>query len=175
MGLRGFRAVLRLIVPVLLVIFGTVGCNLEENAGNSPDTAQGDLYTVVNIVDGDTIDVRQGDVTYVVRYIGINTPERNEVCYADAKQANTDLVSGQMVRMERDRSNTDRYGRLLRYVYAGDIFINERLVADGYAEAVLYEPDDRFFDRFSEIEGQAAQAGLGCHPTGIFNDGSVTR
>ncbi len=168
--MRQFLAGLSLFVFILFA----AACTLEEPPETSGDVS-GDLFTVVKIIDGDTIDVRQGEVTYRVRYVGVNTPERDEVCYADATRANTDLVMGQMVRMERDQSNTDRYGRLLRYVYVGDVFVNERLVADGYAEAALYEPDDRFFDQFSILEHEAALAGLGCHPTGIFNDGSVTR
>jgi endonuclease YncB( thermonuclease family) len=162
---------------LLLIVMIVSACTLEDEQDSPlpPDSTNGDSYTVVNVVDGDTIDVQQGAVTYRVRYVGVNTPERDEVCYTDALQANEALVSGQVVRMEIDQSNTDRYGRLLRYVYVGDVFVNERLVSDGYAEAVLYEPDDRYFDQFSAIEQEAAQANLGCHATGIFNDGSVTR
>jgi len=136
---------------------------------------QGEQAVVTNVIDGDTIDVRIGTSTYRVRYIGINTPERDEVCYQDATDANASLVSGRTVTLVKDASNTDQYGRLLRYIYVDNVFINEQLVLQGFAEAVQYPPDTRFADYFTRLEQEAAQFQRGCHPTGIFNDGSYTR
>jgi endonuclease YncB( thermonuclease family) len=79
------------------------------------------------------------------------------------------------VRLERDTSETDRYDRLLRFVYVGDTFVNETLVREGWAEAVLYLPDRAQFSNFSALEREAARAGRGCHPTGIFDDGNNER
>jgi endonuclease YncB( thermonuclease family) len=107
--------------------------------------------------------------------VGVNTPERDEPCSAEATAANAALVQGQSVRLVRDVSETDRYGRLLRYVYVGDRLVNAELVAQGYAEVVSYPPDTALFDYFRDLEVQAASAGLGCHPTGIFNDGTYER
>jgi micrococcal nuclease len=67
------------------------------------------------------------------------------------------------------------YGRLLRYVYVGDLFVNRALVEQGYAEAVLYEPDHAHYNEFVQLEKEAASGNRGCHPSGIFNDGSYTR
>jgi micrococcal nuclease len=110
-----------------------------------------------------------------VRYVGMNTPERDEVCYSEATQANTIFVSGKTVRLVKDVSDRDVYGRLLRYVYVGDLLVNRALVEQGYAEAVLYDPDRAHYDEFVTLEKQAAAANRGCHPSGIFNDGSYTR
>ena len=55
------------------------------------------------------------------------------------------------------------------------VFVNEQLVRDGYAEAVLYQPDDLHYDEFVALEKSATSANKGCHPTGIFDDGSYTR
>lgn len=171
---------------MLLAVCLLAGCNLPEdslssgngsnnNGGNSTSTNNADLYTVTRVIDGDTIEVKQGEVTYRVRYIGVNTPESDEACYTEATQANRNLVNGQQVRLERDESNTDQYGRLLRYVYVGNTFVNEALVRDGWAEAVRYPPDDAYHSRFVDLEREASNRGRGCHPTGIFNDGSSTR
>jgi len=135
----------------------------------------GENGMVTQVIDGDTIEVRIGDVGYRVRYVGVNTPERDEVCYQEATDANRALVSGQTVTLVRDQSNTDRYGRLLRFVYVGDLFVNATLVNQGYAEAVVYTPDMTLASYFQGLERGAAAAGRGCHPTGIFNDGSNTR
>jgi endonuclease YncB( thermonuclease family) len=163
-------------IVIALLCGALTGCNIEvSTGGGGDDDSSGEFYTVVRVVDGDTIDVARGEVTYRVRYVGVNTPESDEVCYDEAVEANRNLVDGQEVRLERDESNTDRYGRLLRYIYVGDTLVNEVLVRDGYAEAVLYEPDDLYYDEFLDLEIEAANAGRGCHPTGIFDDGSDTR
>ncbi len=159
----------------LMLLAGCAGIDIqiEGSSGGSADT--GETGRVVSVIDGDTIDVDINNRTLRVRYIGVNTPERDEPCYAKATAANAAMVNGQTVRLVRDQSNTDPYDRLLRYVYVGDVFVNRELVAGGYAEAVLYQPNDAFFDEFSQLESGAAQAGRGCHPTGIFDDGNSER
>jgi len=118
---------------------------------------------VVYIVDGDTIDVRMASVlTYRVRYIGIDCTEAGQICYDDAKAANRALVEGQPVCLERDVSEFDRYGRLLRYVWVGDTMINAELVRQGYARAATYPPDVRYSDLFRQLDSEARAASVGC-------------
>lgn len=148
------------------------GCDETDSGGSS---SGGETGRVVRVIDGDTIDVDLNGQTVRVRYVGVNTPERDEPCYADAVAANAALVEGQTVRLVRDTSDTDRYERLLRYIYVGNTFVNEQLVQNGWAEAVRYDPDDRYYEDFLQLERAATQANLGCHPTGIFDDGSDTR
>jgi endonuclease YncB( thermonuclease family) len=135
----------------------------------------GDTATVTRIIDGDTIDVSMNGETFRVRYVGMNTPESDQACYSEARQANALFVQGQTVRLVKDVSETDQYGRLLRYIYVGDLFVNRALVEQGYAEVVSYPPDTAQFDAFKRLEDEAKAANRGCHPTGIFNDGSYTR
>jgi len=135
----------------------------------------GQEAVVTRIVDGDTIDVTINGQPYSVRYVGMNTPERGEACYDAATQANALFVQGKTVQLVKDTSETDQYGRLLRYVYASGIFVNQALVEQGFAEVVSYPPDTAQFNNFRSLEAQARAANRGCHPTGIFNDGSDTR
>ncbi len=130
---------------------------------------------VTRVIDGDTIDVLIDGKNTRIRYLQINTPERDEPCYREATQANANLVAGKTVRLVADRENADRYDRLLRFVYVDEVLVNRALVEDGYAEVVLYPPNDARFEEFRSLEAEAAQAGRGCHPTGIFDDGSQTR
>jgi len=65
----------------------------------------------------------------------------------------------------KDVSETDRYGRLLRYVYVGDTFVNAELVALGYAQAVTYPPDVKYKDLYTQLQFQAQEAGLGLWAT----------
>jgi endonuclease YncB( thermonuclease family) len=177
----------RFLLALLMLTLSTLACAVgfdPPTPGASLDVptvapaqpgVQGEIGVVTYVVDGDTIEVDMNGVGYRVRYVGMNTPERDEVCYQQAKDANAALVEGQTVTMVRDQSNTDRYGRLLRYIYVGDRFVNAELVAGGYAEVVVYNPDDANADYFRQLETQAASANLGCHPTGIFDDGSYVR
>lgn len=122
-------------------------------------------YLVTKVVDGDTIILHSGQV---VRYIGIDTPEtadsgKGEECYAnEATEKNRELVEGKYVFLVRDVSDRDRYGRLLRYVFVIDdsgqeIFVNEALVAGGYARAASFPPDIRYQKHFSQLEQEAKQ------------------
>lgn len=132
------------------------------------DVSAGEIARVVTVIDGDTIDVLIDGERYRVRYIGVDTPERDEVCYAEATAANAAWVEGRTVRLVRDVSETDRYGRLLRYVYADGVFVNEALVRDGWARAVSFPPDTTYARHFFALEDQARAARRGCHPTGVF-------
>ena len=116
--------------------------------------------TVVSVIDGDTIDVNLNGQIVRVRYIGMNTPESNEVCGSEATAANAALVSGRTVTMVRDVSETDQYGRLLRYVYVGDVFVNGDLVAGGWADPIDYPPDTAMSGILHSVA--ASGAGRGC-------------
>lgn len=80
----------------------------------------------------------------------------NEPCGPLASQANAALVAGKTVRLVKDISETDRYGRLLRYVYVGDLFVNGELVLNGWAEAVRYPPDTAMTELLEYYESIAA-------------------
>lgn len=117
---------------------------------------------VIKVVDGDTISVEIGDETYSLRYIGIDCPESGDWMAAEATQANSDLVGGKAVYLEKDVSETDRYDRLLRYVYLADgTLVNAELVRLGYARAVAYPPDTKYQSLFDGMQQEAAEAGRG--------------
>jgi micrococcal nuclease len=128
---------------------------------NTPQTGK-----VVYITDGDTIKVLldQDGKTYTIRYIGMDTPENTtqiEYFGPEATIKNSELVSGKNVTLYKDVSETDKYGRLLRYVFVGDIFVNYELVAQGYATAVTYPPDVACADYFRSAQQTASSSGLG--------------
>ena len=121
-----------------------------------PETAK-----VIQVIDGDTITI---EGNYRVRYIGIDTPEvypEVEEYGIEAWEANRRLVEGKEVRLERDVTEKDKYGRLLRYVYVGDVFVNAELVRQGLAEAKAYPPDTKYQDYLEELEAEARLASRG--------------
>ncbi len=122
-----------------------------------------DRFLVTRIIDGDTVELANGQR---LRYIGIDTPEMSGDCYAwEAKQKNAELVLNQWVKLVKDVSETDRYGRLLRYVYVGsgpdEVFVNAELVRQGYAFAYTYPPDVAFADLFVQLQQEAREAERG--------------
>ncbi len=137
--------------------------------------ADGEIGRVARVIDGDTIDVLIDGENIRVRYLQVNTPERDEPCYKESTDYNAELVAGKTVRLLPDRELVDPYDRWLRFVYVGDLSVSRALVERGYAEVVLYPPNDAHYDEYLRLEAEAAQAGRGCHPTGIFDDGSTTR
>lgn len=114
------------------------------------------------VYDGDTIEVELDGRTYDLRYIGVDTPEREEYFYGEAFDYNMDLVRGEEVILVRDVSDTDQYGRLLRYVYLPDgTFVNAEMISNGMARVVTFPPDVAQTDNFKALEADARQAGRG--------------
>ena len=94
----------------------------------------------------------------------MDTPEVHPVAEAyglEAWQVNRQLVEGKKVRLEQDISETDKYGRLLRYVYVDDVLVNAELVKLGLAEARAYPPDTKHQELLEQLENEARQAGRG--------------
>ena len=109
---------------------------------------------VQRVIDGDTVVLANGER---VRYIGMDTPERGEPFFDEATEFNRRLVEGRPIQLVEDESETDRFGRLLRYVFAGDILVNAELVREGLAEAKRYDPDVKFADCFNALMQEARE------------------
>ena len=129
--------------------------------------------TVVSVTDGDTFDVEIDGRRDTVRLIGVDAPETNDPdepvqCYGPEATAYLKRVlkRGRLVWLERDRTDRDRYDRLLRYVWVekanSDVYLlNEVLVRDGYAIAKRYPPDIRRAKRIEAAQERAIAAGRG--------------
>lgn len=107
---------------------------------------------VSRVIDGDTIELQNGRR---VRYLGIDTPESGEYYGAEATTRNKELVEGKVVELQRGERDEDEYGRLLRYVYVDGVFVNAELVAQGYAKAYIFDPDERFSQVLVQLEQYA--------------------
>lgn len=130
----------------------------------------------MRVIDGDTIEVSLGGELYSVRYIGIDTPETHsgvEWMGPEASRANARLVADRKVFLEKDVSETDRYGRLLRYVWlkndGGWLLVNAELLRLGFAQVSTYPPDVQYVDELylaAERQAQNQNRGLwGLTPT----------
>ncbi len=117
---------------------------------------------VVRVIDGDTIEVSIEGKIDRVRYIGMDTPETGEWMAPEATAKNEELVGGKVVGLEKDVSETDRYGRLLRYVWVGDRMVNAELLWLGCAQVSTYPPDVKYVDCFLRLQREAREAGRMC-------------
>jgi endonuclease YncB( thermonuclease family) len=140
-------------------------------------TGPTEIGRIVDITDGDTVRVVIDGEEHRLRYIGIDTPETvapdipAEAYGTEATTANALLVGGEDVVLESDVSDTDRYDRLLRYVWlapgTGDAptdtwtLVNLELVRAGLAEAVDYPPDTKYADELDAAEDEARERGFG--------------
>ncbi len=126
-----------------------------------------EMATVVAVIDGDTIEVQIDGERARVRYIGIDTPEIGQPYFEESDQANSSLVPvGSTVYLEKDVSQIDDFGRLLRYVYLpNETFVNGALVAMGMAFAKAYPPDTKHQEFLFDLEQQAKADQVGMWAT----------
>lgn len=113
---------------------------------------------VQRVIDGDTVKLTSGEK---VRLIGINAPEyqkggKEQFYGRQAAEAATELMLGRQVWLEYDVEKHDRYGRTLAYITLDDgRFVNELLVAGGFARAKYYKPNGRYRDLLKKSEQHA--------------------
>jgi micrococcal nuclease len=118
---------------------------------------------VVQVLTGNSIEVRYDGQTYQIRYLMSNTPQERQAFSEEATEMNRLLLAGQTtVYLEQDVSTTDIYNRHLRYVFlANDIMINEEMVRSGYAQVAVFPPDLRYEERLRAAQAEARTARQG--------------
>ena len=111
------------------------------------------------VYDGDTI--KAGG--RVIRYIGIDAPEKGEPFYEEARQRNAEILKGGEIKVvECMGEPQDRYGRTLAWVYAGGVLVNGRLLAEGLARTLIIPPCGlEKVGELRRLERQARRARLG--------------
>lgn len=144
------------LIALAVTISGCIGDNelsnnSSSNLGNNSFTyslktsdnsvqydAKGMCY---HVVDGDTLDV---DTVGRIRFVGINTPEKDQSGYQKAKDFVKRACLGKMVYLDiDDAKNHDKYGRVLAVVYVNGVNINAALLKEGYAD-IMYIPPSEF-------------------------------
>lgn len=140
---------------------------------------------VVRVVDGDTIVVDRGRGEEKIRFVLVNTPETKhpkkgvEFYGKEASDFTKNALSNKTVYLQKDVSETDKYGRLLRYIWLERPTSNEPsneevrtkcfnaiLLAGGYANVSTFPPDLQYVDLFRQIEREAREKNLGLWANG---------
>jgi len=146
-----------LLIIICIMVMAVSGCTYLDNALNSSlissDGTADNTFSGVSasdvevsgtcykVVDGDTIDV---EGVGRIRFVGVNTPERGESGYKEAKDFVKEMCLGKTVGLDiDDAKNKDKYDRTLAVVYVDGVNLNQELLKKGYAE-VMYIPPSEF-------------------------------
>ena len=140
----------------------------SDSPANNPTPPASDLFLVTKVIDGDTFYIKINGADVSVRMIGIDTPEtvdprRAVGCFGKkASEETKRLIEGKQVLLTKDITDTDKYNRLLRYVFlpisgGENLFINDYLVRQGFAKNSTYPPDVKYNDRFLAAEKEARE------------------
>lgn len=139
--------------------------NVKKTLGEKNANSEGKKSILITkVIDGDTI---QTDTGNKVRYIGINTAEKGQPFYNEARKLNEDLVLNKKVNLEFDVQNIDKYGRLLAYVFAGnsdgtnDVFVNLEIIKKGLAVSETIQPNVAHQEEFLIAQKNARENCLG--------------
>lgn len=143
---------------------GEINKILSEHKVEKPQEPE--IRLVTRVIDGDTIEIETGQK---VHYLGIDAPAIGMCFGKKAQIKNKELVVGKEARLYKDVSEKDKAGRLLRYVWVEDIFVNDFLVRRGYATATPIPPNTRYEEQFRQAEEEAKEGKKGiwkaCQPT----------
>ncbi|MCK5512557.1 MAG: thermonuclease family protein [Thermodesulfovibrionia bacterium] len=156
-------------------------------SSHSPENSLCDFQTVSKVIDGDTFEL--SDSTRI-RLIGVDTPEtvdsRTEIMWfgKEASKKMREWIAGETVCLKRDRDktqDTDKYGRLLRYVWkytdskkttehteiSEGFFVNAEIIRQGYGFAYTRYPF-RYLEDFRKYEKDARENNRGLWNRGKY-------
>ena len=119
----------------LIVIL--VGFRLVERIGE--DKKPSDRFIVVKVIDGDSVELQGGDR---LRLLAVDTPEKGEPLFDEARQFLADLALGKAARIEFAGKRRDKYGRLLGYLYIESLFVNRAILRQGLGYLYLFKDTD---------------------------------
>lgn len=115
---------------------------------------------VIKVIDGDTIEIDTGQR---VRYLGVDTPEMNfygkkAECFAhEATKRNKELVGDKEIEIEKVISETDEFGRILRFVYVDGVSVSEILLKEGMGREQSIAPDVKYVEDLARAEQEARE------------------
>jgi len=171
MNFKNIKSVWPVILPLILVTlgiviiffaFGAKSSTVSRSVGSGQYETELDETSDQGSALGSKNVIPQGGSVKVVRVVDGDTIEKTVECFGrEASNKNKEIVDGKFVRLEKDVSEVDKYGRLLRYVYVDDVFVNELLVREGFAHASSYPPDVKYQDLLNSVQQEAQSQNRG--------------
>ncbi len=180
---KNSRKILIIILITILVLTACETKTTQKAPDNTPtseatnENKSENTFTeaeVIRAVDGDTIIARIDGVDEKIRMVLVDTPEsvhpRKPVEFfgKEASKYTKNNLEGKTVYLQKDVTDRDRYGRLLRYVWlerpktdeptneeVERLMYNAQLLKEGYANLATFPPDIKYVDFFKELEREA--------------------
>lgn len=134
-----------LILMFLIILLFTINYNLIDDFLNKFFNER-ESAIVERIIDGDTIEA--GNKT--IRLLGINTPERGEKYYEEAKDFLGTQILNKTIILEYGKEREDKYHRTLAYVFLGKENINKKIIDTGFANYYFPSGRDKYYPEFKE-------------------------
>lgn len=139
-----------LLLPLLLLCFS------EARAA--------DEFYVKRVYSGDYIKLQarsSSEKDIRIRYIGVDAPDKGKPFFELCRKANRELVYKKMVSLQADNGTVEISGKLLRYVFAGDVFVNAELIKNGAALVAPPDGNNRHRELLLSLQQEARKAGRG--------------
>ena len=102
---------------------------------------------VERVIDGDTVVIENKTS---VRLLGVNSPERGELYYNEAKDFLEELVFNKTIKLEFGKEKYDKYHRVLAYISVDGKNVNLELVEEGFANFYFPSGKDRYYKDFKK-------------------------
>ena len=162
-GGMAWKATIVIVSIVILasMSIGIFGPLLNGDRSAEPTPPDRVSAQVLRVIDGRTIVVDAGNGEQTVRLIGIESPPYGDQFYDFAQQVTQSWIDNKEVLLESDERDGDEQGRLLRYVFIGNVMINAALLLNGLGNADIKHPNTRYDGYFAEMERQAQESGIG--------------
>ena len=138
------------LIVILIIVLIAINYNFVDNwLSENFDVVEKESFFVSRVIDGDTVEIENLGNKESVRLIGINTPERGEEIYGEAKTFLESQVVNKTAELEYGKTKRDQYGRTLAYIYINNENVNEKIVENGYGNVYFLE-DDKYEKPFRQ-------------------------
>ncbi len=154
-------AVLLAVIMLVTLIVTSIGVLRPVNRVENTKELELVPARVTHVISGDKISVDIGGQLYTVRYLGIALPPYGSELFYVSMMTNREWVAGKQVLIEKDITEINAYGELLRYVWIDDIMINAALIRMGLARHNPQSPDTKYSDGFARTQQAAKLEGIG--------------
>ena len=131
-----------ILISMIILLFLLNYSFLDKKLINFFDDSE--QVSITRAIDGDTVEVGN----YSIRLLGINTPERGEEGYEEAKQFLEMITLNKTVQLKVGKEKSDKYGRKLAYLFLRNANINKELVDEGYANFYFPSGKDIYYQDF---------------------------
>jgi len=159
--MKNKRLIVFFIVILALALLSIYYPKLTGNATQTQVNYEKETAILNRVLDGDTIEVTGpviGNKTHI-RLLGINTPEK-KMPFSNESKVFLEQFVNKTIQLERDKEDTDKYNRKLRYIYYENRFLNQEILELGLANS-YYMDNLRYNVLLLNAEAQAKNLGVG--------------